>query len=248
MMPLFFAAADTLLVRQVPPDRTGFESLVFIAGGAAQVVTLVVVILLAVIFFRMWKAQQAMQAELSKLGSKIDPMIASATSAAENVRVLTDAVRHDAVAAAEALSEATTRVRDSVSGIADRIDDFGELMGRVTDKTEAVAEVAGAAATAIKAGSRLFTKGGERGHSRRSERDSSRSEGRRPAPSGSSDDLMDEPVRLTDEDDSPYAAEHGDAHSAPRRRRHRRRRGSGGAPGRDATGRGDVGGDAAPSA
>jgi hypothetical protein len=50
-----------------------------------------------------------------------------------------------------------------VSGIADRIDDFGDLLGRVTEKAEAVADVAGAAVSTIKAGSRLF-KRDERPH------------------------------------------------------------------------------------
>src|SRR3972149_1010919 len=141
MTPLLQIAADTLIVRQVTPDRAGFDQVVFITAGLAQIVTLVVVVLLAVIFFRMWKAQQAMQEQPGRLTSKIHPMIASATAAAENVRELTDAVKQDAMAAAEALSNATARVRDSVSGIADRIDDFGDLLGRVTDKAEAVADV-----------------------------------------------------------------------------------------------------------
>ena len=157
MMPLYFlVAADTLMVRQVPPIRTGFEETVFVAAGLAQIVTLVVIVLLALIFRRMWKAQQLVHEQLVRLTSKVDPMLASATSAAENVRVLTDVVRKDAVLAAEALTEATGRVRDSVSGIADRIDDFGDLMGRVIGKADAAADVAGAALDTIKAGARFL--------------------------------------------------------------------------------------------
>jgi len=157
MMPLLQTAVDTLLVRQVPPDRTGFEQVVFVAAGLAQIVTLVVVVLLAVIFFRMWKAQP-------RLSEQVDPMLASATAAAENVRDLTEAVKENAVAAADALSNATERVRDSVSGIADRIDDFGALLGRVTDKAEAVADVAEAAVSTFKAGRRLYRGGREAPH------------------------------------------------------------------------------------
>jgi len=157
MIPLYLlVAADTLIVRQVPPIRTGFEEAIFVAAGLAQIVTLVVVVMLALIFHRMWKAQLLMHEQLGRLTSKVDPMIASATSAAENVRVLTDVVRKDAVLAAEALTEATGRVRDSVSGIADRIDDFGDLLGRVTGKADAVADVAGAALNTIKWGARVL--------------------------------------------------------------------------------------------
>lgn len=278
MTPLLQIATDTLIVRQVTPDRVGFDQVVFVTTGVAQIVTLVFVVLLAVIFFRMWKAQQAMQEQLERLTSKIDPMIASATAAAENVRELTDAVKQDAMAAAEALSNATERVRDSVSGIADRIDDFGDLLGRVTDKAEAVADVAGAAVSTIKAGSRLFKRDehphrhGEPRHRRdelrreASHRDAPRRDAPRrdeprrdeprrdeprrdapvrlemppPAPAEAPDEELDEPLRLTDDEDgheSPYAEEAGGAGVAgdasrpprPKRRRNRRRRGGGGA-------------------
>lgn len=276
MTPLLQTATDTLIVRQVTPDRAGFDQVVFVAAGLAQIVTLVVVVLLAFIFFRMWKAQQAMQEQLGRLTSKIDPMLASATAAAENVRELTDAVKQDAMAAAEALSNATERVRDSVSGIADRIDDFGELLGRVTDKAEAVADVAGAAVSTIKAGSRLFKRDehprrhGEPRHRRDEPRreeprrheprreELRREEPRRDTPVRLEErppvvprvvappvDAIDEPIRLTDEEDglgSPYAEDGGGAADAgsrpprPKRRRNRRRRGGGGASGAGGSG------------
>lgn len=224
MLPLLRFAADTMLVRQVPPDRSAFEQVVFVAGGLAQVLTLVVVVLLAVIFYRMWRAQLAVQAQLSQLAAKVDPMLASATSAAENVRALTDAVKRDAGAAAEALSEATGRVRDAVGGIADRIDDVGDLLGRVTEKADAVVEVAGAAASTIRAGSRLF-RGRVRKHTRpereprreRSERhDADLDDDTPPGP--------DEPRRLAEMEDLEARAHTRDAHPPKRRRRPRRRR------------------------
>jgi len=253
MMPFpFVAAADTMLVRQVPLDRSGFDQVVFVAAGLAQIVTLVVVVLLAVIFFRMWKAQQAIQEHLGRLASKVDPMIASATAATENVRVLTDAVRTGAVASAEALTEATERVRDAVGGIADRIDEFGDLMARVTGKAEAVADVAGAAITTFKAGSRLFRPRHE--HRRppdepRRARDDGEGDGGAVRHEGN----RTEPRHLADEGDddrheSPYAdgphhrepdgapAPGSAPRSAPRRKRRRNRRGGGGAEDRGEAG------------
>ncbi|MHB1094827.1 MAG: hypothetical protein ACYC3F_01510 [Gemmatimonadaceae bacterium] len=267
MTPLLQIATDTLIVRQVTPDRAGLDQVVFVTAGIAQIVTLVVVVMLAFIFFRMWKAQQAMQEQLGRLASKVDPMITSATAAAENVRELTDAVKQDAMAAAEALSNATERVRDAVSGIADRIDEFGDLLGRVTEKAEAVADVAGAAVSTIKAGSRLFKRDeqprrhGEPRHRRDEHRreeprrdEPRRDEPRRDEPQRdvpvrleerpvaadvSADEEIDEPLRLTDEEEgheSPYAEEAGAAGDPsrpprPKRRRNRRRRGGGGAGG-----------------
>lgn len=242
MHSFFVAAADTLLMRQVPPERTGFEQTVFVAAGLAQIVTLVVVVLLAVIFYRMWKAQQAMHEQLSRLSSQIDPMLKSATAAAENVRALTDTVRRDASAAAEALSDATTRVRDSVRGIADRIDDVGELLGRVTAKADAVVDVASAAASTIQAGKKLWDSRRDRGPVRdeprhlrdepsrgappRPEAAPVRHADARPAP----DEELEEPLHLADDEDShesPYAEEGPAPPRAGRRRRRRRRRGGG---------------------
>ena len=252
MNAFILAAADTMLVRQVSPDRSGFEQVVFVAGGLSQIVTLVVVALLAVIFFRMWKAQLAMQEQLSRLASKVDPMIASATTAAENVRVLTDVMRKDAVAAADALAEATGRVRDSVGGIADRIDEFGALVGRVTQKADAVADIASAAATTIRAGSRLLD---ERHRTPRPDVPARAPDAASPAnaprphvaPSARDEQLvLDEPRRLADDGvhDSPYADETPPSRSSPRRRRKRRRGGGGGGGG----GGGDAVGGGAPPA
>ena len=227
-----------MIVRQVPPDRTGFEQTVFVTAGLAQIVTLAVVVVLAVIFYRMWQSQQAIQEQLGRLASKIDPMLSSATSAAENVRALTEAVKRDAGTAGEALVDATSRVRDSVAGIADRIDDFGDLLSRVTTKAEAVADVAGAAVTTIKAGSRLFRSHREHRRSAPVPRhdDGSRESN---APNDEDADLdqdatLDEPIRLSEDDrahahDSPYADDASATHARHRRRRRRRRHGGGSA-------------------
>lgn len=213
MQPLFLLAADTLLVRPVPPVRTGFEQVLFVAAGLAQILMPVVFVLLILLLFRIWKAQQNLHEQLARLTSKVDPMIASVTSAAENVRVLTDVVRKDAVRAADALAEATGRVRDSVGGIADRIDDFGDLLGRVHGKADAVTDVAEAAMDTLKLGSRVLRPLHERGDDideRPHHRDAERADSR--------DD---------EHDDSPYAAT---PEEPPRPARRRRRRGRGRRP------------------
>ena len=197
MTNLLQAAADTLVFRQVPPVRTGFEEAVFVAAGVAQIVTLLVVILLVLIFWRMWKAQLAIQEQLGRLSSKVDPMLASATAAAENVRVLTDAVRTDAVAAAEALSEATERVRDSVAGIADRVDDFSDLLGRLHQKADSIVDVAGAAITTLKWGANALNPAARRRKRRAAEEEVAPvvRRRRRPLPRDDEDDA---------DDDTPY--------------------------------------------
>lgn len=212
MLPLVLLAADTLLVRPVPPVRTGFEQVLFVAAGLAQILMPVVFVLLILLLYRIWRAQRTMHEQLARLTSKVDPMIASATSAAENVRVLTDVVRKDAVLAADALAEATGRVRDSVGGIADRIDDFGDLLGRVYTKADAVADVAGAAAKTIKWGARALRPkaGTEATDDDRDERLDTRADERADAP----DD---------ERDDSPYAAAPEETPRPPRRRRRRGR-------------------------
>jgi hypothetical protein len=132
------------------------------------------------------------------------------------VRDRTAAVRTDAVAAAEALTEATGRVRDSVGGIADRIDEFGDLMGRVTQKAEAVADVAEAAVSTFRAGRRLFD---ERSGMRR--RDSRGIDDRREA-RAARESARDEPQRLTQRAE---AGPDGEASARPPRRQTGRRRG-----------------------
>lgn len=116
MLPLhLLAAADTLLVRPVPPVRTGFEQVLFVAAGLAQILMPVVFVLLLLLLFRIWKAQQNLHEQLARLTSKVDPMIASATSATENVRVLTHVVRKDAVRAADAVADVAEAAMNTIA-------------------------------------------------------------------------------------------------------------------------------------
>ena len=220
MTNLLQAAADTLVFRQVPPVRTRFEQAVFVAAGLAQIVTLLVVILLVLIFWRMWKAQLAIQEQLGRLSSKVDPMLASATAAAENVRVLTDAVRTDAVAAAEALSEATERVRDTVAGIADRVDDFSDLLGRLHQKADSIVDVAGAAITTLKWGANALNPAARRRKRRAAAEEIApvvKRRRRRPPRDDDDDDTPYEPPIVSPDPD--LDAPPDEAPKRPRRRR-----------------------------
>lgn len=251
MIPFYLlAAADTLLVRQASPIRTGFEEVIFVAAGIAQIITPLVVALLAVIFYRMWKAHQEVIAQFSGLTAKLDPMLATATAAVENVRAVTDTVRKEGQRAAEAVTDAAGRMRDAVSGIADHIDDFGTLMGRAYNKADAVADVAGAAMTTIKWGKSAIKKRADRrhrpdgvarpveaaappdddedhafDHEPDRERERGREHDRSRDPAGRPGDVE---TRDEDRDDSPYASAATEA--APKSPRRRRRRGRGRRP------------------
>ena len=167
------------------------------------------------------------------------------------MRALTDTVRRDAGAAAEALSDATARVRDAVRGIADRIDDVGELLGRVTAKADAVVDVASAAASTIEVGKKLWESRRERGPvsdeprhlrdepSRSAAQRHAASPARRSDAAPASDADFEEPRHLAEDEDSresPYAEETPAPQRAGRRRRRRRRRGGGSEPTGDAGG------------
>ena len=223
MIPFsLLAAADTVLVRAVPPVRTGFEQTLFVAAGLAQLLTPVVILLLTLLLYRMYRAQQRLNVQLAQLSTRVDPLIAGASSAVENVRALTEVVRKDTVIAADAIAEATGRMRDVVGGIADRVDDFGELLGRAYTKADAVADVAEAAVKTVKWGSRAL-------RSRHDHRD--RAEAPAPArtpartPAAPPDEARDELAADEDDEheDSPYATEQPEAPRPPRRRRRRGR-------------------------
>jgi len=79
LTPLFQSAAavrDTLLVRPLPPVRSAFEQVVYVASGLTSILTLLLVAMLVVAAFAIRKSVQRAHAELDhrigEFGRRVD--------------------------------------------------------------------------------------------------------------------------------------------------------------------------------
>jgi uncharacterized protein YoxC len=143
------AVADTLIVRQVPPARTGFEQLVFVSSGFTTLLTLV---LLVVVLY----AIAALRKQAEETSVRLDALLAELQPLARNANAMVAESR-------ETVRHANTRVRETIDGLTDRVDDLAEMIGRINRSAERVATIASTAIGGIKLGAKAFGFGGKGG-------------------------------------------------------------------------------------
>jgi methyl-accepting chemotaxis protein len=148
------AAHDTVLVRTLVPPRTAIETLFFYASGLTSVLTLLLVLLLLVALLWMRRAAVAAGEKIDKLFDEIRPMLKQAAETSESVRKTADLIQEEVSLAKDGVHETGARVRKTVGELADRVDDFNDLIGKVHARADAVVDVAGTAIDGIAWGAR----------------------------------------------------------------------------------------------
>lgn len=164
------AAADTLIVRQVPSVRTGFEEFVFIVSGVTSLLALLLIgatlFLLASMRQRFAETSAKVDellAELRPLTHSANVMVEEVTAVARDVQTLTDESR-------DTVRIANRRVRRSVRLITGRVNDLSALIGRVTDSATRIEQVATTTVAGIKFGARALGLSKRRRKSKAAER------------------------------------------------------------------------------
>lgn len=153
--------ADTLVVRQVPPARTGFEQLVYVSSGITTLLTLILLVVVLVAIAALRKQAEETRVRLDALLGELQPLAKNANAMVAETR--------------ETVQHANARVRDTVDGLADQVDDLAAMIGRINRSAERVATIASTAVGGIKLGAKMFGFGkGKKGA--RSARDAGRGE------------------------------------------------------------------------
>jgi uncharacterized protein YoxC len=167
------AVADTVLVRQVPPVRTAFEQLVFVASGLTSILTLLVVLVILLMLVGMRQAAKALQAKLDEVLTELRPLTQNANAASQDLREATAMAKEMVAESRETVALANARVRETVDDLTDRVAELSAIIGRVTRMATRIATVASTAIGGLKAGARMMGLGRKRKDAapRRDERD-----------------------------------------------------------------------------
>lgn len=164
---------DTLIVRTLPLDRSPAESLFFWAAGLTSLLSLLLLATLILGLFWLRRAFVAAGHRVDALFDEVRPILRQATEVSLSISKTVDLV-HDEVELVKAgVQESSERVKRSVADLADRVDDFNELLGKVHTHADAVVTVAGAAVEGVAWGARKLRE--RRSHTKSSRRGSSRS-------------------------------------------------------------------------
>ena len=150
------AVADTLLVRQLPPVRTMFEQIVFVASGLVSILTLVLLVALIVMIGALRAKAEETKTKLDDLLKDLQPMAKSATAMYEDVRAVAAAASEMVAESRDTVHASNLRVRKTVDTLADRVDELSAMIGRVNRSAERVAAVASTAIGGIKLGARAL--------------------------------------------------------------------------------------------
>ncbi len=150
------AVADTMLVRQVPPVRTVFEQVVFVASGLTSILTLVVVLLVLAMLIGMRAAAKALGEKLDEVLLELRPLTQNANAASADVRDAAAAAKAMVVESQETVHEANVRVRETVENLTDRVDELAEMIAGIHRTVTRVAGIATTAMGGLRAGARWF--------------------------------------------------------------------------------------------
>lgn len=143
------AAADTLIVRQVPPIRTGFEQFTSVVSGLTSILALILIGVTIVLLLSMRAKAEETRVRLDELLDALRPLTQNANALVKDVGEIVERSR-------ETIQHADTRVRKSVDVLMDRVDDVSELIGRIHASAGRVESVATTTVAGIRFGARAL--------------------------------------------------------------------------------------------
>jgi hypothetical protein len=149
-------ARDTLLVRPVPPIRTTFEQTIFVAQGILVIFAVFLIPLSIYGALVMRKAALAAEQKIDALLGELRPLAAHVKEASVAVKETAEMVRTDVAMVHDTVQVATERVKQTVVQLADRVDDFNDLLGNVHEKASMAIDVAGTAMSGLAWGARTL--------------------------------------------------------------------------------------------
>ena len=143
------AARDTMLVRYVTPDRSPMEAVFFWASGLTSILALVLLAVLLVALFWTLRAAIAAARRVDEIFDDLRPMLQKAEDTVESVRLTAQLVQDEVALVTAGVHARSERVKKTVGDLADRVDDFNDLLGKVHSRADTVATVAGSAIDVI---------------------------------------------------------------------------------------------------
>lgn len=157
-MPLFqiAAAADTVLVRQVPPLRTAFEQLVFVASGLTSILTLLLVLVILLMLLGMRAAAQALHGKLDEVLKELRPLTQNANAASVDVREAAAMAKAMVAESRATVTMANEKVRESVTELTERVNELSGIISKASRAAMRVASIYTTTVGGLKAGARMF--------------------------------------------------------------------------------------------
>jgi len=156
------AAADTVLVRNVPPSRTVFEQIVFVTQGMTSILLfLLICVLVGGLLLLRARANQ-LEGKLDHLIEELKPMARNATAMSEEVREVAKNINAMVDDSRDTVAVINDRVRTAAVALADQVEDLTGIVGSVNASAARMASVATTTMAGLKVGARVMGFGKKR--------------------------------------------------------------------------------------
>jgi hypothetical protein len=154
-------ATDTTYVQQLPAVRSGFEQLVFVAGGLLTLTALGALLALIPAMIALRKRMRAATAAFDRFTAEMGPMLGHARGMAANIEQTTLVVRAQAETVAETVAAANQSVRGVLTEAEQRAREFSAFLKVVQEEAERAFVQTAAAVRGARAGAAAFHDGPE---------------------------------------------------------------------------------------
>lgn len=156
------AAADTVLVRNVPPSRTVFEQIVFVTQGMTSILLfLLICVMVGGLLLLRARADQ-LEGKLDHLIDELKPMARNATAMSEEVREVAKNINAMVDDSRDTVAVINDRVRTAAVALADQVEHLTGIVGTVNASAARMASVATTTMAGLKVGARVMGFGKKR--------------------------------------------------------------------------------------
>jgi uncharacterized protein YoxC len=128
--------ADTVVMRQVIPDRGWFETTTAVASGLMSVALLVLAVALVPAAWNFRKSYAKVSDLLDKVYGDVNPLMRHASAIADNVNYITTSVRTDVQQVNATIAAANQRLQQAVAITEQRLNEFNALLEVVQHEAE----------------------------------------------------------------------------------------------------------------
>jgi hypothetical protein len=129
---------------------------VFVASGIMSILSLLLIPALIYGVFALRKSMSSAGARMDALLTELRPLVVQVRETSAAVKQTADIIRTDVESVHDTVQVATARVKQTVVQLADRVDDFNELLGTVHDKASMAVDVAGTAISGLAWGAKAL--------------------------------------------------------------------------------------------
>lgn len=164
-VPMFVPGRDTVIMKQVEPESTWWDTVTSIAGGLMTISILVLTAALVPAALSLRKSHQTVQKTLEKVQGDLAPLLRHAAAIADDVNYISTSVRADVQQVNQTVTAVNRQLLAAAKKAEERMDEFNALLEVAQEEAESAFITTASTLRGISTGAAALA-GGEPGRRR----------------------------------------------------------------------------------